>query len=93
MSIAFGKNTEAILTYEYIDNGKLKKINFANGEKHSIIYNNLGQVISETVQSGESTTIAKRKYIYDNFGNIVRTIDLTNKKEYTYTYSEENLLK
>lgn len=93
MSIAFGKNTEAILTYEYNDNGKLKQINFANGEKLIIIYNNLGQVISETVQSGESTTIAKRKYIYDNSGNIVRTIDLINKKEYTYTYSEENLLR
>ena len=93
MSIAFGKNTEAILTYEYNDNGKLKKINFANGEKLSIIYNKLGQVISETVQSGESTTIAKRKYIYDNSGNIIRTIDLINKKEYTYTYSEGNLLR
>ena len=58
------------------------------------IYNATGQMIAEkwdNYTTGEMT--AHYRYVYDNLGNIVRSVDILGKKEYTYTYEDGNLAR
>lgn len=83
-----------LVEYTYRKNsGKLKQVTYANGETANVTYNSLGQVVSESVKDANGSVIARQKYDYDLQGNLVRTIDYLNRKEYTYTYSEETVVR
>ena len=40
-----------------------------------------------------ATPIAHYKYVYNESGNIVRSIDITAKKEYNYEYEEGRIIR
>ena len=40
-----------------------------------------------------ATPIAQYKYVYNESGNIVRSIDTTTKKEYNYEYEEGRIVR
>lgn len=76
-------------------NGRLKEITYANGHTMKAIYNSIGQMTSEKwyASSTAATLIAHYKYVYDGQGNIVRSIDILQKKEYTYTYDNGRIVR
>ena len=45
-------------------------------------YNSVGQLVAEKWYNSTKTLIAHYKYVYDGDGNIVRSIDISSKKEY-----------
>ncbi|MBQ8683632.1 MAG: hypothetical protein IJ518_03830 [Clostridia bacterium] len=83
-----------LVTYGYKPgSGRLKSVTYANGHVMKATYNGLGQLVAEKwyeseAQAADSTAtpIAYYKYVYDNDGNLVRSIDITGLKEYTYMY-------
>lgn len=84
-----GKTDGDLVTYNYkSNNGNLKEIIYANGDKMTARYNGYGQMIAETWTDIEGKITAKYKYSYDNGNNIVRTIDIKNKKMYNYLYQD-----
>lgn len=95
-----GKN-EALIKYAYKNgNGRLKQMTYANGHTMKAVYNSIGQMVAEKwfeteAQAASSTAapIAHYKYVYDNNGNIVRSIDITSKKEYNYEYEEGRIVR
>ena len=70
------------------DNGRLKEITYANGDKTTATYNGQSQMVAEKWYDASNTLTAHYKYVYDTVGNIVRSIDILSSKEYTYTYEE-----
>ena len=68
---------------------------YATGDTLKATYNSIGQMVAEKWYDSESATtpIAHYKYVYDGQGNIVRSIDMTARKEYTYTYESSNLTR
>lgn len=95
-----GKN-EPLVRYAYKNgNGRLKQITYANGNTMKAVYNSLGQMIAEKwfdteSNDANSTSIptAHYKYTYDSEGNIVRSIDILNEKEYNYEYDEGKIVR
>ena len=100
-SIGINGKNESLIKYTYKNgNGRLKQITYANGHTMKAIYNSIGQMIAEKwfeteAQAANSTAtpIAHYKYVYDGEGNIVRSIDITCKKEYNYEYEEGRLIR
>ena len=94
VSIGIAGKKQPLANYTYRQNsGKLKQITSADGEQLNITYNSLGQIVSEKSTSAEGSILAWKKYDYDLQGNVVRTIDNINQKEYTYSYSEGNIIR
>ena len=99
-SIGIDGKAEDLVTYGYKNgDGRLKSITYANGHTMKATYNGLGELIAERwyeseAQAADSTAtpIAHYKYVYDEAGNIVRSIDISAGKEYDYNY-EGGLLK
>ena len=95
-----GKN-EALIKYAYKNgNGRLKQMTYANGHTMKAIYNSIGQMVAEkwfeseaAAASSTATPIAHYKYVYDGDGNIVRSIDISGKKEYNYEYEEGRIVR
>ena len=56
-------------------------------------YNSIGQMIAEKWYNTADTLTAHYKYVYDGKGNIVRSIDILNQKEYTYTYEGDQVVR
>ena len=56
-------------------------------------YNSIGQMVSERWRDNRGVTTAYYKYAYDGTGNIVRSIDIWNDKEYNYEYEEDKLIR
>ena len=58
-------------------------------------YNGYGQLIAEKWYSAAADTepAAHYRYVYDNSGNIVRSIDIKEEKEYNYTYEEGRIVR
>ena len=88
----------SLIRYDYKNgNGRLKSVTYANGDSMKATYNALGQMIAETwygTDENDNTVLtAKYKYVYDNNGNIVRTIDILSLKEYNYIYEDNRLTK
>ena len=87
---------EVLLSYTYKKgNGRLKEMSFANGNVMKAVYNGDGQLISEKWFDSATDTepMAYYKYVYDSAGNIVRSIDITRKKEYDYTYESGRITR
>ena len=69
-------------------NGRLKEMKYANGDTMKATYNQIGQMIGEKWDDLNSILTAYYKYVYDNSGNIVRSIDMMSPKEYSYIYED-----
>ena len=88
--------TEALLNYTYKKgNGRLKEMSFANGNVMKVVYNGDGQLIAEKWFNSATDTepVAYYRYVYDNAGNIVRSIDIKALKEYNYTYESGRIIR
>ena len=84
-SIGIDGKEESLIKYTYKSgNGRLKEITYANGDKMTATYNSAGQLVAEKWYNSTKTLIAHYKYVYDNSGNIVRSIDMNAQKEYTF---------
>ena len=93
-SIGIDGKTEKLVNYEYKNgNGRLKQITYANGDKMKATYNSVGQMIAEKWYNAANTLIAHYKYVYDGQGNIVCSIDMLSKIEYTYSYENGRIIR
>ena len=100
-SIGIERKAEKLIKYAYKNgNGRLKQITYANGHTMKAVYNSIGQMVAEkwfeTEAAAASSTaipIAHYKYVYDGDGNIVRSIDISGKKEYNYEYEEGRIVR
>ena len=85
-----------LVSYTYKNgNGRLKAITYANGHVMKATYNSIGQMIEEKWYASSDATVpmAHYKYGYDGQGNIVRSVDILQKREYTYTYEEGKIVR
>ena len=100
-SIGIEGKDEALIKYAYKNgNGRLKQMTYANGHTMKAVYNSIGQMVAEkwfeteaAAASSNATPIAHYKYVYDGDGNIVRSIDISGKKEYNYEYEEGRIVR
>ena len=100
-SIGIDGKSEALIKYAYKNgNGRLKQMTYANGHTMKAVYNSIGQMVAEkwfeteaAAASSTATPIAHYKYVYDGDGNIVRSIDISGKKEYNYEYEEGRIVR
>jgi len=100
-SIGIEGKAEKLIKYAYKNgNGRLKQMTYANGHTMKAVYNSIGQMVAEkwfeTEADAEDSTkspIAHYKYTYDGEGNIVRSIDISGKKEYNYEYEEGKIIR
>ena len=80
-----------LVTYEYKSGGnRLKSMEYANGAKQTLIYDRLGNVIGEKWTHG-NTNEAEYRYSYDASQNLVKTLDIINKKMYNINRVGENV--
>ena len=84
-----------LVSYSYKNgSGPLKRIDYANGDYMDANYNSFGQLIGERwyrIVGGEVQEQARYRYVYDSNGTLVRSIDFSSKKEYTYRYESGRL--
>ena len=100
-SIGIEGKAEKLIKYAYKNgNGRLKQMTYANGHTMKAVYNSIGQMVAEKwfeteakAADSTATPIAHYKYVYDGDGNIVRSIDITSKKEYNYEYEEGRIVR
>ena len=100
-SIGIEGKSEKLIQYTYKNgNGRLKQMTYANGHTMKAVYNSIGQMVAEkwfeteaAAASSTATPIAHYKYVYAGDGNIVRSIDISGKKEYNYEYEEGRIVR
>ncbi|MFR1517684.1 MAG: RHS repeat-associated core domain-containing protein [Clostridia bacterium] len=95
-SIGVDGKDDKLVKYDYKNgNGRLKSITYANGHVMKATYNSIGQMVAEKwfANASATTAIAHYKYVYDGQGNIVRSIDILQKKEYTYSYEDGRIIR
>ena len=95
-SIGIAGKGEKLAAYAYKNgSGRLKSIAYANGQVMKASYNSIGQMTAEKWYAGADAAapIAHYKYVYDGQGNIVRSIDIMQRKEYTYTYENGRIVR
>ena len=95
-SIGIDGKTDKLVAYTHKNgNGRLKEIAYANGHTMKAAYNGYGQMVSEKwfENAASATPTAHYQYVYDGKGNIVRSIDITRNREYTYTYEDGKLMR
>ncbi len=93
-SIGVDGEENKLVQYTYIpENGRLRGITYANGDRMALTYNSAGHLTGEKWFDQNATMTAHYKYVYDGQGNIVRSIDMLAKKEYTYSYEEGKLTR
>ena len=100
-SIGIEGKDKKLIKYAYKNgNGRLKQTTYANGHTMKAVYNSIGQMVAEkwfetdaAAASSTATPIAHYKYVYDGDGNIVRSIDISGKKEYNYEYEEGRIVR
>ena len=89
-----GKNDGDLITYTYKNgNGRLKEMKYANGDVMKATYNSIGQIVAEKWYDSTNSLTAHYKYTYDGAGSIVRSIDISGKKEYNYEYEEGRIVR
>ena len=82
---------EDLVTYTYNPGtNRLKTMEYVNGSKQNLTYDRFGNVITETWTKGTATE-AKYKYFYDASQNLVKTLDILNKKMYNVNRAGENV--
>ena len=93
-SIGIEGKAEKLVTYGYKNgNGRLKEMIYANGDRMKATYNGLGKVVGERWVDKAGALTAQYKYVYDGKGNIVRSIDILQKKEYNYIYEKGRIVR
>ena len=93
-SIGLDGKPEALVAYAYKRGSeKLKTVTYANGDKMSMTYNSKGELVGETWTDAAGTTAARYRYVYDDAGNLVRSLDFVGEKEYNYTYKDNTLVR
>ena len=93
-SIGIAGKDEALIRYTYRNgNGRLKAMTYANGDTMHATYNSLGQMVGERWLNASGVEIARYKYTYDGEGNVVRSIDITGKREYNYEYEAGKIIR
>ena len=93
-SIGINGKAEKLIQYTYKNgNGRLKQMTYANGDTMKATYNSIGQMVAEKWFDKNNTLTAHYKYVYDGDGNIVRSIDISGKKEYNYEYEEGKIVR
>lgn len=93
-SIGIDGKSEALIKYAYKNgNGRLKQMTYANGHTMKATYNSIGQMVAEAWFDANNVETARYKYVYDDNGNIVRSIDITAKKEYNYEHEEGRIVR
>ena len=93
-SIQIEGKAEKLVAYEYGNSGdKIKKLIYANGDYVSIIYNSVGLVVSEKWYDSDNSLKFDYRYVYDENGNVVRSIDKKSLKEYNYYYEEGEIVR
>ena len=93
-SIGIEGKDEKLIQYTYKNgNGRLKEMKYANGDTMKATYNSIGQMVGEKWLNSNGAEIARYKYVYDGDGNIVRSIDISGKKEYNYEYEEGRIVR
>ena len=92
-TIGINGKEESLVKYSYkTGGGRLKQLDYANGDCMKATYNGLGQIIAEIWQDKDENLTAHYKYSYDSEGNIVRSVDICGLKEYNYLY-EDGVIK
>lgn len=93
-SIGIEGKGEKLISYAYKNgNGRLKEKIYANGDKMTVTYNGLGQIIAGKWFDKDGNLTDYYKYIYDGQGNIVKTLDISACKEYNYLYDNGRLVQ
>lgn len=93
-SIGVDGKDEKLVQYTYKNgNGRLKEMSYANGDRMTATYNGIGQMTAEKWYNSLNELIAHYKYVYDGQGNIVRSIDILDKKEYNYLYEDGKIVQ
>ena len=93
-SIGIDGKAEKLIRYTYKNgNGRLKEMTYANGDRMHATYNSIGQMVAEKWYNPTGAITAHYKYIYDGQGNVVRSIDILGKIEYTYTYEDGKIVR
>ena len=93
-SIGVDGEEEKLVQYTYkTGNGRLKGITYANGDRMSVTYNSAGQMTGEKWFDKDDNLTAHYKYVYDGQGNIVRSLDMLARKEYTYSYEDGKITR
>ena len=88
-SIGIEGKDEKLIKYTYKNgNGRLKEMEYANGDRMLATYNSIGQMVGEKWLNAANVETTRYKYVYDGEGNIVRSIDFIAEKEYNYEYEE-----
>ena len=92
-AIKIDGKADNLISYTYNNgSGNLKKMTYANGDRMTASYNGKGQMIAEIWYDKNETVTAYYKYAYDFEGNIVRSIDILNLREYNYSYENGKLM-
>jgi len=93
-SIGVNGKEEKLVAYTYKNgNGRLKEVAYANGDVMKATYNRMGQMNAEKWYDVNENLTAHYKYVYDGEGNIVRSIDILNAKEYNYHYEDGKIIR
>ena len=93
-SIGVDGEDEKLVQYTYkTGNGRLKGITYANGDRMAVTYNSAGQMTGEKWFDKDEVLTAHYKYVYDGQGNIVRSLDMLARKEYTYSYEDGRITR
>lgn len=100
-SIGVDGKADKLIRYDYKNgSGRLKQITYANGNTMKAVYNSIGQMVAEKwfeteALSADSSAVpmAYYKYVYDGSGNIVRSVDITGKREYNYEYEGGRIVR
>ena len=80
-----------LVTYAYTPGGnRLKSMTYANGAVQNLTYDRYGNVIGEVWKNGTATE-AQYRYFYDVSNQLVKTLDITNKKLYNITRVGDNV--
>lgn len=84
---------QPLISYNYKKgSGRLKEISYANGHKIKAVYNSAGKPMSETIYN-DDIEVNTYRYLYDNSGKLVRSIDTKNNLGYNYTYSGNKIIR
>ena len=80
----------SIVSYEYNPyNGKLKKINYANGYSLEYVYDSLERVKEIYETSGTASPVKIYEYTYRNDGNVSECVDYKSGQRYNYIYDNK----
>ena len=89
-----GKTDGDLVTYSYKNgSGRVNEIAYANGYKMQPVYNDDGRLVAEKWGRTDGNATVCYRYVYDNNGNLVRSIDIQQKKEYNYIYEKDKIVR